>query len=231
MAIALVTGSKATATTAGITTPIAPTNGNVLVLILGNRTVDDTVSSVSSPHATWTKAKSSTAIGNPAVEIWIGAVSAPSGAEVITVTWATAGNPLAIVAEFSGLSTTNDGTGTANQANGSPSSVGNYTTINANDLVIAAVMVQSNVTPTDPATGTTPTWSSEGVVTAGTGNTSRAMEASFSILSATGTWSASWTNGSSLWAAALVGIQATAPTTPIGKLVSVLQAVNRASTY
>jgi hypothetical protein len=217
MAIAYVTNSKsATANnTAGITTPITPTDGNILIGIFGNRAVNTTISSVTSPHATWTQIGNFTAASRPGLEIWMGVVSAPSGVETITVTWSGGSTFTAMVAEFSGVLTASavDVAAASNNASSTSVTTGAYTTLNATDLILAAMVSQSATSVTDPASGSTPAWTSIGMATAGSGGSSRASQSSYAILASTGAQSAAWTDGNANWSSLIVALKAAAAAT------------------
>lgn len=207
MAIAFVrqaTGSATSGTTTAATIT-APTNGNAVVFFCGSTgATSKTVSSIALTGATCVLLPGSVhnSTGTD-FEIWY-APNVSSAGTTATVTWSgtiTAGCLNAM--EFSGIATAsaNDGTGTgATHLSGTTIATGNYTTTNANDLILAGVSTQSTSAPSVMPSGfTTGTF-----VTAGT----MGMQPNYEIVTSTGTFNPSWTVVSATAAAGVGGLKA-----------------------
>jgi hypothetical protein len=212
--ISLVTNN--TTSTSSPYTVTAPSSGNVVVGCFMNRSVT-TVSSVSQTNVTWTfvaRAQS----GNTTSEIWWGVASGTGGTSV-TITWASGTNFLSQVSEFSGVDTSSpvDGTATTNtNSTGTPAS-GNYTSSNANDLLFNCVSASTSTGLGTPNNSFNLLRAS----TAGSGGSTRALGDGYRIVSATGTYSTTWSSGGgNNWSSVLVGFkQAGSPSTSIKDMI------------
>lgn len=135
------------ATTLTISYGSAPTAGNCLFMAVGTNVNNNTVSSVTSTGASWSKiANFLDTTRNKTIEIW-GAANISSGAaSSVTITVASASDMVAIIAEYSGLGTsvtldqTSHGTGnTTTAATGNTS-----TTTQANELWLNLILAYNN---------------------------------------------------------------------------------------
>ena len=197
-------------TSCSATVTAAPTNGNMLALVVSSlhAATISTVSSVTSTNTIWTKdgagGTSINCIGGSNhcdLEVWHGLVSGGAGGTTITVVWSAAllANTMTYnLSEWSGenTSTTVDGTPVSHTGGVSPVVTGAYSTTATCDLVIVAGGIGFNGFTTFPAAPYTtlshPTGTSAG---------------SYNILSPMGSQTqASWTfTGSTTWVSLIVG--------------------------
>jgi hypothetical protein len=212
--IALVTNN--TAGTASPYTVAGPASGNVVVGCFMNRSVT-TITSISQTNVTWTfvaRAQSS----NTTSEVWWGVASGTGGTSV-TITWAAGTNIAHQISEFSGVATSSpvDGTAATNtNTTGTPAS-GNYTSSNANDLLFNCVSASTNTALGTPNNS----FNLLRATTAGSGGGTRALGDAYQIVSATNTYSTTWSSGGgNNWSSVLVGFkQAGSPSTSIKDMI------------
>jgi hypothetical protein len=155
-------------TPANGTNPVTPaftgaqTAGNLNVVIVGWNDNTSTISSVTDTkgntyHLAVPVARNATAPGlSQAIYYAANIVAATAGANTVTVTWNTAPNAADVrIAEYSGCATSNPfDVGTSGSGTGTTASAGPITTTAANEVLVGAGMTQ-------------------GILTAGTGYTSR----------------------------------------------------------
>lgn len=209
-AIAFVQQAVGVGTTGSATATLGSgvTSGNLLVACIGFDTSVSAVSSVTGGNVTWSQVAIAQPIkpaGNGGVAIWQG-INSSGGGTSIVVTVNASDNVNFNVSEWSGIATSSplDGSAvTATLTTGSTSpATGNYTSTNANDLIIANCGFHDAATmstrPGSPWTSLT----DGGTVGIGTGE-------SYQIVSSTGTYSATWTiSTSTYWGAIICGFKA-----------------------
>jgi hypothetical protein len=161
----------------------APGSGNILVLVFGQTGSSQTITSITG--ATWTRIDQNYSANVGDSEIWVG--TNPSSPQ-ITITGAnyfgTFQPGYAVVAEFSGIATTLDGSA-INATSGSwPVTTGGLGTTNAADLLITTTLVNSGG-------GVSATVGSPWTLLIAPGGT-HSLAAAFQIVNATSSYSAIW---------------------------------------
>lgn len=223
MSISLVqqaSGAWSSGPTFVVTLGSSPSGSNILVLCCGGDPKSNTISSISG--GTWTKIASSGT--DEEVEIWIG--TSPSSTTITLTLSGTPNSKYANVQEWSGLSSTTDGSTTNFSAVSNNPATGNISTTNTNDVLIAV----SFFAGTSPTLSSGPTNS----FTSLSNPSSGAFQAAYRIVNSTGTYSTDWTYGglSFGWDAAMIALQAaSAPSALPSAGIFPRQASNRASTY
>ena len=223
--------SLVTNNTIGSTSPYtitAPASGNVLLGCFANRnSTNTTITSVSQTNVTWTFVGRVNSQSSNSVEIWYGVASASAGTSV-TITWA-AGTTTLIhqISEWSGVNTSSpvDAALISNTVTGVSSiSSGNYTTTNANDVMISCVQGTGGTNPSTP----TNSFTQLQVGNAGSGGSSRNFGTAYRVVASTGTYSTGWTVQTTNQSMVLVGFKQAASAIP-NKVYSYLRSVSRAA--
>jgi hypothetical protein len=125
------------AKTLTVTLPQAPRNGDVLVLIFDQTGASQTITSITG--ATWTRVGQNTSGGD--LEIWTGTSLSSSTITITGTNYFGIFQPgYAILAEFSGINATLDGTAVTTAGGSWPVTTGTLTTTNASDLLLTAVL-------------------------------------------------------------------------------------------
>jgi hypothetical protein len=209
------TTTYASASSVVVNLSAAPHVGNALVLFSANNSVG--ISGVSGGGVTW--ARAGAGASHSALDVWYGLNSSGSGAAV-TVSYADATGSGGInISEFAGVAASNGldvAPATTAGVSTSPTTPTAATT-NANDLIIAATADLSvGATTAGPTNGFTAL--SEAV------NANKIVPA-YRVVTATGSYSAGWTEPNEGWDAAIVALKAavgtSAVSTPTASLSSV----------
>ena len=189
--------SGTSVTSLTVTLPQPPRVGDVLIPTMGSN--NSTVSISGGGVSTWTyiysEVNQNTIItygvvdSSPSATITLGLIGTPSPGDVAS-----------IVSEWSGLTGTADGGGTAN-GTASPIATVALTTANANDLLISVGGDTGGMTPGSPGAGWT-------AFTAPAQQPQAAIETAYQIVSATGSYSDTWSDtGSTGWDAVIGAFQ------------------------
>jgi flagellin-like protein len=175
-------GTSGTQTTLTLTLTTTSTNDIVYLSISEGTGV--TVSSVISSGMTWTQRAIRT--NNVRIETWY-AVKAASGQTAITITWSSGTNGAAVAFGISGADNSSifDGSAITSTGNGSPASA-SKTTTNTNDFIIGAVAIDNTPSVT-VGSGYT-------IILTQASTTARETSTQYRIVSATGTYSPSYSN-------------------------------------
>ena len=127
--------------TLSVTLPRAPDNSDVLVLIFDQTGASQTITSITG--ATWTRVGQNTSSAGD-LEIWTGTSPTSSTITVTGTNYFGGFQPgYAIVAEFSGITATLDGSPATTAGGIWPVTTGTLTTTNAGDLLLTAVLSYS----------------------------------------------------------------------------------------
>lgn len=206
MSIALVAQSTNNAASNILTVTIpTPGVGNALIACIAGFGAGTTVVTVTGGGCTWSQYGSITANGTPAF-LWVGLNSSGIGTAIV-ITLSAGTNTSANVSEWSGIVTSSatDGAVTAGIGTSTTPATGNYTSTNAQNLIIAMIAHGASTTVT---TAPSSPWIS---LTSAYGI--KAASAAYQIVSSTGTFSAGWTvSGSTGWSAVIGGLKASAAT-------------------
>jgi len=177
-----------------VTLPQTPRPGDVLVVtnVSNNTQVSVSGGGVASWNYVWSQAHENTVIvygtvgSNPDNRVRMDLIGTPSGTGDLT----------SIVSEWAGLSGTVDGSGTAT-GTASPIQTGTLTTVNATDLLIAVGGDTGSMTPGSWTAFTPPTQQPHAKI-----------EAAYQIVSATGSYSNTWSDiGSTGWDAVIAAFK------------------------
>ena len=187
------------------TLPAAPHPGSALVLFSANDNVP--ISSVSGGGVSWVSASSGGS--HSVINIWYGLNSSGSGS-AITVTYADAtGSGGVNVSEFSGIATSNAldvAPATSSGVSTTPTTP-TAVTNNAHDLILAAAadtdLAATTAGPTNSFIALTEAASANKIVPA------------YRIVSVTGSFSTSWTEGNDGWDTAIVALKASGSTSTV----------------
>jgi len=180
-----------------VTLPQTPQLGDVLIVteVSNYNRAGVSGGGVSSWTYIWSQANENTVI----VYSIVG--SSPSATLTITlVATPSPGDLCAVVSEWSGLSGATDGTGIAT-GTASPITTAPITTANATDLLISVRGDTGSMTPGSPGTGWT-------AFTAPPQQPKAQIEAAYQIVSATGSYSTTWSDtGSTGWGAVIAALK------------------------
>jgi hypothetical protein len=140
-------GTASNSNTVSVTLSSTPTNGNLLIAVIGIRTININVSSIAQTGVTWTKqvSKNNWDEGqNLDVEIWAGVVGSGASTNITITLSGSASNAVADVCEYSGLPTSGflDKTATNKGLSAYPDTGTTATTSWADELWIGATNTQ-----------------------------------------------------------------------------------------
>lgn len=212
-------GSAISGTTTVITLDAAPTNGNLLILACAHNDTADPITGIAQTGVTWSKVVE--AHVNRASAIWKGVVGS-SAAAALTVTTESADNRAFDVTEWTGYTSTVEGTPAGNNGVGATPTTASVVTVNPTCLVVACICSPNNATvPTNSFTALTP-------------QTSRAnahLAIAYREVTAAGTYSTGWTSGAAAWSDVIAAFAAPVTATPPSPPMVSTAAAQRAASW
>ncbi len=205
-------GSSAASTTVVVSASSTPawvssTAGNLLAIaVIGRSSSTPAISSVKdSGGNTWSSAISHVQGGSAIAAIYY-FPNNPGGITSITVTFTGSLDAAAWAWEFSGVATSSplDGSGAITGGSSASPNSGNYTTLNANDVLLALIEWNG----TSSISGLTSGFTNETQQSATAGTLKCQLQPAYQIVSATGTYSYGGTITSAIWNAGIIGFEA-----------------------
>jgi autotransporter-associated beta strand protein len=198
-----------------VTLTSAPTDGNTLVAVISTRSgSSNTVSSISQTGTTWTRATQSTNFWGVTTEIWYAPARSTSGAGVFITLSTSNTRSSAAVMEYSGVLALNPldvANGNANFATNTSASTNSITTNQANELIIAAIGVNSSGVTLSSIQNSFSLVATSESTNGSSSNNSRVFALERMVTSA-GSYSTGATLSSSrIWAASIASFKASIP--------------------
>ncbi len=208
-----------------LTIDIAASGSGNLLLLAFNTYKTTVTSVVDSASNTWTQDWYAVHSSINAYGFHLPTASNAGGITSVTVTVAASADIAGTVDEWSGVTSTIDGTAPSGTGSSTTATSGSLTTTNANDLLWGAI-----ATDVDTVTAVATGWTSEGTRT----SNNVAITGAYQVVSATGSYTLSGTLSSSgIYAVDFVAFESTgaSPPTPVVPLVVPSQAVQRAANW
>ncbi len=237
MAVAFVRHSR-TAGGTGTTSPLSVTitgaaSGNVLIAIISSNrgsSAARTVSGITTTNTTWTQI-GTLANGSAAVYIWQGLVAGGTSGTAVSISFSgtVASGCVADICEFSGVLVTGTiagATAVTNSGTSTSPTTGNFTPLQADSLVVAALSYENSTAPSASpgapwVTGGAVGFNSTGTSSDGVAGVHQAPIASIS------TTSASWTIGATgdVWSTAIVELRGQTLTLSVNDTATITESV------